>query len=95
MTDKERAEQLGEKILRLQAEIEALEYVFMEFRIPSGYRPGHMVEPPFRQIAERISKEPSFALVVARRKELLMQALGDETNGNALSALYDAFFKPV
>ena len=95
MTDKKKAEQLGEKILSLQAEKEALEYVFMEFRVPSSARPSHMVEPPFRQIADRISKETGFIQVVTRRKELLAEALADATNEDALDLLYEAFFKPV
>jgi len=93
MTDKARAEQLGDKILRLMAEKEALEYVFMELRIPNADRSGHLREPPYQMMAERISKEAGFVQVVARRKELLANALEAVTDNDALTRLYDAFFK--
>lgn len=91
MTDKEMALRLGNFIIKLQREIEALEQVFAECKVetPQGKR-----EIPFRQIANEIAHEVSFLKVSAARQRDLREAVGAETQCLGLiRALYCQFLE--
>ena len=87
MTDRERAEQIGAKILRLGAEREALEYAFLDYKLPRSEDSRR--EPPVREAVKRIRESESFRGVVAERTKLLNEALAACKDELALVCLYE------
>jgi hypothetical protein len=81
MTNQEMAFQLGRYIIKLQKKIAVLEGVFLEFRIdtPQGRR-----EIPYRELAEKVSREEGYLLVENEQLNVLSQAIPDGTPDSAL-----------
>ena len=91
MTDQEMTIALGNYIIQLQREINALEGVFMKYRINTdqGRR-----EIPFREEAKQIALEEGPQQVAVEQRHVLLEALGGETlDSSLIRGLYLQFLE--
>jgi hypothetical protein len=91
MTDQEKAIALGNYIIKLQRDVDALQGVFTEYRIQT---PEGRCEIPWREQARRIALEEGPQQIAAEQRRVLLQALSGETQGSVLiRELYRQFLE--